>query len=369
MARHNTSLQKIVESLSKRGLPEPDRPSAIKVIPTAFGAVNRDVLKIGGIPLARITQLYGPQDSGKTISLYHIAAMAQRAFPGRPVLWLDTEQSFDWDFAAGQGVDTAPDRLVKYSTTSAERAIELMLEYLAQGVCSLIVVDSIGNINTSAALQAAAFKTDDSGKRAVAVQPGVIAKITTDAVKAVVNYQMKNETAVVFSNQVRDKIGVMFGSTEDTPGGRALKHNLHINVRTRRVGIIEDGGVPIGVRIGWDVKRNKFGTVAETDVDTHLTFYLAGGIEKLQIVDLYDRAVRSGVVLVSGSWLHVVDENGEKQAGVQGRDAFISQMLADDEFRLYVQARADAVSSQSSAQSAAKVKAATGGRRFGSKRH
>jgi recombination protein RecA len=330
------------------GIPPSQTPSKPPIVPLGFEALDNKVFQIGGLPLKRIVEFYGPEHGGKTVSLMRGVAMVQQAivdgnlaeyFPqdGKPtpVVWFDTENSFDFDWASANGVIVDDPSLFRYhQVTVAEEAMELITKYFKSGRCPLIVLDSIGQINVHRAIVADAFETNKTttakgtqGEYSQATVPGVLAKATTAFVKSITHYQNTSYTGFWYSNQLRDKIGVLHGPTEDTPGGRALKHATHQRIRVRKVEDVEESGVVVGIKVSYAFKKNKLGLSKSTDDSSHPVFYFENGIERSRIEGLFDKAVRLGVLTISGAWIKWGDKTW------QGRDNFKKVLTNDLDLR------------------------------------
>lgn len=277
------------------GLPEPTEPLKIEFISTGSDSV--DAMLGGGIPRTRITQVYGPEDSCKTVFAYRIAAMAQRKYPDEVVVWIDVERTFNADFAELNGVDMS--KLRYHAATKAEDVANLLVRYAwAESGVSLIVVDSIGHTNPASRMDAEAFVKDYN--QAMGKNP----KINTDMAKNVTEgIARPGGAAVLVVNQIRFKLGG-YGDPETTPGGQNLKHSLSLNLRVTKVESIDVPTKGYGVKIRVRVKRSKLGNsnVATTD-NNHLKVYFAkDGIEDADIYNLRDEAIRRGIISKKGAW-------------------------------------------------------------------
>jgi recombination protein RecA len=254
----------------------------ISVIPT--GALSLDVaLGIGGIPRGRITEIYGPESSGKTTLALHVIAEAQRA--GGIAAFIDAEHALDPVYAKNLGVNT--DELLISQPDTGEQALEIAETLVRSNAVDVIVIDSV------AALVPRAELDGDMGDSL----PGLQARLMSQALRKLTAAISRSGCSVVFINQIREKIGVMFGSPETTTGGRALKFYSSIRLDIRRQDTIKNGTDIVGVRTKVKVVKNKLAPPfreAEFDV-----IYGEGVSREGSILDA---AVEQNVVEKSGTW-------------------------------------------------------------------
>jgi len=260
----------------------------VEVIPT--GSLALDVaLGIGGIPRGRITEIYGPESGGKTTLALHVIAQAQRR--GGVAAFIDAEHALDPNYAQALGVDT--DDLLISQPDTGEQALEIAELLVRSGAVDVIVVDSV------AALVPAAEIEGEMGDAHVGLQ----ARLMSQALRKLTAVLAKSNTAAIFINQLREKVGVMYGNPETTPGGRALKFYASIRLDVRRVGQpIKKKDTAIGNRVKVKVTKNK---LAPPFKEVELELYFGRGIDPM--ADLVTVAVDQGVIDKAGSWLSYGD--------------------------------------------------------------
>jgi recombination protein RecA len=267
----------------------------VAAIPT--GSIALDLaLGVGGIPRGRITEIFGPESSGKTTLCQHVLAEAQRL--GGVVAFIDVEHALDPQYARACGVDV--DELLVSQPDTGEQALEITETLIRSGGVDCVVVDSV------AALVPRAEIEGEMGDSFMGVQ----ARLMSQALRKLTGIVSRSNTALVFTNQLREKIGVMFGNPETTPGGRALKFYASVRLDIRRIETIKAGAEAIGIRARVKVVKNKVAApfrVAEFDVMYGTGISRQGG--------LLDVGVASGVVNKSGAWFTF----GETRLG-QGRE-------------------------------------------------
>ena len=267
----------------------------VEVIPT--GSVALDLaLGVGGVPRGRITEIYGPESSGKTTLCYHVAGNAQRA--GGVVAFIDAEHALDPGYARNVGVDV--DELLVSQPDTGEQALEIAETLIRSSGVDAVIVDSV------AALVPRAEIEGDMGDAHVGLQ----ARLMSQALRKLTGAINRSNTALLFTNQLREKIGVMFGNPETTPGGRALKFYASVRMDIRRIETLKSGTDAIGSRTRVKVVKNKVAApfrVAEFDVMYGEGISKEGG--------LLDVGVASDVVTKTGAWFTY----GEVRLG-QGRE-------------------------------------------------
>ena len=259
-----------------------DNRAAVEVIPT--GAISLDVaLGIGGLPRGRIVEIYGPESSGKTSLALHVVANAQKA--GGIAAFIDAEHALDPEYAKKLGVDT--DALLVSQPDTGEQALEIADMLVRSGAIDIIVIDSV------AALVPRAEIEGEMGDSHVGLQ----ARLMSQALRKLAGALNQTRTTAVFINQLREKIGVMFGSPETTTGGRALKFYASVRLDIRRIETLKDGTDSVGSRTRVKIAKNKMAApfkTAEFDILYGEGISREGG--------LIDVGVEQGIVRKSGAW-------------------------------------------------------------------
>src|SRR5437879_904242 len=254
----------------------------VDVIPT--GAIQLDVaLGVGGVPRGRVVEIYGPESSGKTTLGYHIIAEAQRE--GGVAAFIDAEHALNPEYARNVGVDI--DNMLISQPDSGEQALEIAEMLVRSGAVDIIVVDSVAALAPRAELEG------EMGDAHVGLQ----ARLMSQALRKLVGAISKSRTTVVFINQIREKIGIMFGSNETTTGGRALKFYASVRMDIRRTESIKSGDQVLGQRVRVKVVKNK---LAAPFRDAELDIIFPKGISKAG--SLLDLAVAQNLVTRTGTW-------------------------------------------------------------------
>ncbi|MFN9578118.1 MAG: recombinase RecA, partial [Gemmatimonadota bacterium] len=257
----------------------------------ATGAINLDAaIGIGGVPRGRITEIYGPESSGKTTLCLHVVANAQKN--GGVAAFIDAEHALDTDYAAKLGVDV-PNLLISQPDTG-EQALEICEILVRSGAVDVVVVDSVAALVPKAEIEG------DMGDSFVGLQ----ARLMSQALRKLTGAISRSKTSVIFINQLREKIGVMFGSPETTTGGKALKFYASLRLDIRRIGPVKDKEEVVGSQVRVKVVKNK---VAPPFKQAEFDIMYNEGISLTSL--LVDIGAEAGIIDKSGAWYAY---NGQK---------------------------------------------------------
>ena len=257
-------------------------PTMDNVIST--GCLSLDVaLGVGGIPRGRVVEIYGPEASGKTTLALHIVAEAQKT--GGFAAFIDAEHAVDPDYSKKLGVNT--EELLISQPDTGEQALEICETLVRSGALDVIVIDSVAALVPRAELEG------DMGDSHMGLQ----ARLMSQALRKLTGTVSRSNTTVIFINQIREKIGVMFGNPETTPGGRALKFYSSVRLEIRRITTIKDGTEMVGSRVRVKVVKNKVAPPFKKS-----EFDIMYGLGISYVGDIIDLAVEGNIVEKTGAW-------------------------------------------------------------------
>ena len=286
----------------------------IAVIPS--GSVTLDAaLGVGGYPKGRVIEIYGPESSGKTTLAIHAIAEAQKA--GGIAAFIDAEHAFDSYYAQKLGVDV--DNLLISQPDTGEQALEIADSLIRSSAIDIIVIDSVAALTPKAEIEG---EMGDS-------KMGLQARLMSQALRKLTASIAKTKTVCIFINQLRDKIGVIYGNPETTTGGNALKFYASVRIDIRKASVIKDGDEQLGTRVRVKVVKNK---VAPPFRKAEFDIMFGEGISK--IGEVLDLGVDLGVIKKSGSWFSY----GDRKLG-QGRDAVKDLLINDLELQAEIEAK------------------------------
>ena len=281
----NLAIAQIEKSYGKGAIMKmgPDAPKIrVEVIPT--GAINLDAaIGVGGIPRGRITEIYGPESSGKTTLCLHVVANAQKA--GGTAAFIDAEHALDTDYATKLGVDV--EKLLVSQPDTGEQALEICEMLVRSGAVDVIVIDSVAALVPKAEIEG------EMGESHMGLQ----ARLMSQALRKLTGAIARATTSVVFITQLREKIGVMFGNPETTTGGKALKFYASLRLDIRRIGPVKEKEDVIGSHVRVKVVKNK---VAPPFKQAEFDIMYAEGISHSSL--LVDIGAESGIIEKSGAW-------------------------------------------------------------------
>ena len=292
-----TALTQIEKNFGKGAIMRLGDDIPVNVEAISTGSLSLDLaLGIGGVPRGRIVEIYGPESSGKTTLALHILASAQKE--GGEVAFIDVEHALEPAYARALGVDI--DSLLISQPDTGEQALEITEQLVRSGALDVVVVDSVAALLPRSELEG------EMGESSV----GVIARLMSQALRKLAGTVSRTNCIVVFINQLREKIGVMYGNPETTPGGRALKYFSSVRIDVRRIETLKVGGEMIGNRTRAKIVKNK---VAPPFKEAEFDIIYGEGISKIgEIVDL---GVKLDLIDKAGAWYTYGDVR------VQGRDS------------------------------------------------
>ncbi|MCK5776633.1 MAG: recombinase RecA [Bacteroidales bacterium] len=300
------TLDKLDKTYGKGTVMKLGESNIVDIEHISTGSIGLDTaLGIGGLPRGRVVEIYGPESSGKTTLAIHAIAEAQKA--GGIAAFIDAEHAFDRFYAANLGVDV--ENLLISQPDNGEQALEITENLIRSGAIDIIVIDSVAALTPKAEIEG---EMGDS-------RMGLHARLMSQALRKLTSTISKTGVTCIFINQLREKIGVMFGNPETTTGGNALKFYASVRLDIRRIGAIKDRDQVVGNRVRVKVVKNK---LAPPFRQTEFEIIFGQGISKLgEIVDL---GVEHGIVKKAGSWFSY----GETKLG-QGRDG-VKTILRDN---------------------------------------
>ena len=294
----NLAITQIEKSCGKGSIMKMGAGTAkVRVDSIATGAINLDAaIGIGGIPRGRVTEIYGPESSGKTTLCLHVVANAQRK--GGVAAFIDAEHALDIEYARKLGVDV--ENLLVSQPDTGEQALEICEILVRSGALDVVVIDSVAALVPKAEIEG------DMGDSHVGLQ----ARLMSQALRKLTGSISRSKTAVVLNNQLREKIGVMFGNPETTTGGKALKFYASVRLDIRRIGPVKDKEEVVGSHVRVKVVKNK---MAPPFKQAEFDIMYAEGISHTSL--LVDIGAEAAIIEKSGAWYSY---NGQKIG--QGRE-------------------------------------------------
>lgn len=302
-AKLDSIVAQLTKDLGKGSIMRSDTiPDHVDVIPTGIIGID-NALGVGGIPRGRITEIYGPESSGKSTLTLHVVAQCQQA--GGVAAYIDAEHAFDPDYAEAIGVNIST--LLVSQPDHGEAALEIVEALVRTGEVQLIVIDSVASLVPRAELEG------DMGQSFVGLQ----ARLMSQAMRKLAGVTSKSNTALVFINQLREKVGVMYGNPEVTPGGRALKFYSSVRIELRRGTAIDSNGTQEGFNCKVKTVKNKVAPPFK-QVEVPLLY----GIGFDAMASMVQMAISLGFVIKTASWYSYQDQ---KFQGMPALLAYLSE--------------------------------------------
>ena len=302
-----TAIAQIEKNFGKGAIMRLGEDIPINVDAISTGSLSLDLaLGVGGVPRGRIIEVYGPESCGKTTLALHVVASAQKL--GGEAAYIDVEHALEPAYARALGVDI--ENLLISQPDTGEQALDITEALVRSGGVDVVVVDSVAALLPRSELEG------EMGESSV----GVVARLMSQALRKLAGAISKTNTVVIFINQLREKIGVMYGNPETTPGGRALKYFASVRIDMRRVETLKNGSEMIGNRTRAKVIKNK---VAPPFKEAEFDIIYGEGISKVgEIIDL---GTKLEIIDKAGAWFTV---NGER---IQGREAVKEYLMSNPE--------------------------------------
>lgn len=281
------------------------------VIPTGSARLD-DIIGIGGLPRGRIVEIYGGESSGKTTTVTQIAIQAQKCFPDDHVAIVDVEHAFDPYYAEDQGFNM--DTCALNQPDSGDEALDLTLSLVESGACSVVILDSVAGLVSRRELE------KGSGEDTI----GEVARLMSNHLKKIKSAASRTNTLVIYINQIRMKIGQMFGNPETTPGGRALPFYASVRLEVKKIDSIMNGEEPLGQVVRYRCVKNKVSRPFRK-VDTNMYFY--SGFDS--VAEVSELAIEKGIIVRAGAYYDIF-KGEEDEVRIQGKPA-VTEYLRENE--------------------------------------